>query len=257
MLNHIGFSESLKVLGEIAEFSFIKGTITLLDGEGNTHETSLEDVILLESVGILGEFEIFNHDVLVTTKGEHYEVELEENGKDISVILLDKNLERTENVEHFDKDTFHMLEGFTELVGNIYELKEEKPTVNFNVEVVKDFNGKHITYYYACNNKELGEVDLIPLSFAREEYKRITLSHDVYLDSIEAGTLKYVSDSELENYLYGVSNDSKVPTERVVSEDCCVEVAEFELDEDFEQLDLEDYCEECGEVDEECDCKGW
>lgn len=255
MTEFIGFSEKLKVLGDIAEVSYIKGTVTLLDGDGIEHKTDLEDVILLEQVGVLSDAIIFNHDVLINTKGEYFEVELQENRKDIIVHMLDKEFDRTEKVEHFDKETFHLLDGYVELVGNIFEIEASIEALEeslgleeegfLNVDVVKDFNGEHFTYYYACNNKDAEAIDLIPLSFL-DSYHRISLSYAVYQDCLEAKTFVKVSESELKNYLYGLTEESNVPTERVVEE-----LEGFVVEEDHA------YCEECDEPVENCDCKGW
>jgi hypothetical protein len=260
MLEHIGFSEKLKVLGDIAEISYIKGTVTLLDGDGNQHQTDLEDVILLERVGVLGDAIIFDRDVLISTKGEYFEVELQENRKDIEVHLLDDNFKRiTGKVDNFDKETFHMLDGYVELVGNIFEIEATVGAFDYeegleeeegfpNVDVVKEFNGTHFTYYYACNNKDAEAIDLFPLTFL-DEYHRISLSYAVYQDCVEAKTFVQVSEQELKNYLYGLEETSDVPTERVVEE------LEGYVVTDEEEL--EEYCAECDEPVKDCDCKGW
>lgn len=267
--NTVGFSKSLGILGGIGEYSLIKGTMTLVTGK-ERHEVAIDDVILLEQIGTLadGDF-VFNNDVLQHSEdGSLVEIESLENGT-LQTYILDRKFVRIADGIVFNEAEFAELSEGWELVGNIHELEAQKKTVDFNIAIFKDFDGTSFTYYYACNNKETEEIDLIKVVFVgtslikEEEYTRTTLSHDVFLDSVEAGTLVEVSQSELQNYAYGMMSKGNKITERVVEETPSVE--EDWEDEDScdceeccgEQLELDDYCEECGELEEECDCRGW
>jgi hypothetical protein len=213
MLNKIkgiGYSEKLNVLGNIGEISYLKNSVVLVDENGDLHEANLDEITFLEEIGELGEDVIYDHDVLENSWGKKWEVELQEDKQKVTFYLLDNKLNRVEKGKAIELEEFSSLSELVSLVGNLYELKSDIPVVDFNINIVKDFNGDYYTYFYACNNKEKNQIDLIKVVFVgtylleEEDYSRRTLSHDVYLDSIDAGTLKEVSPQELQNYAMGV-----------------------------------------------------
>jgi len=195
----IGYVAEINLLGEVAGVDFRNGLYVLVDDNGEEHAVKIEDVEILEEAFVLHGLSIFNKDVLGSIEGKLYQVEL--HGEDVQLHLLDDNLEVVASGEVFTptEDVVKGFEQIFDLQGNIYELIPELPQKpDFNIKIVKDFDGKHFTYFYACNNKETEEVDLIKVVFIghqllEEEYTRITLSYDVFQDSIEAGTLKEVS----------------------------------------------------------------
>lgn len=265
--NVIGFSKETGVLGAIGEISYLNGTVTLVDDNEELHVVSLDSVVFLEEVGTIGEVVVFNRDVLGTIDGKRYEVELQSNGKDVILFLLDDKLNRLEEGEIIEKSNLSVLEPYVTLLGSIFELELELPVVDFNIKIVKDFNGQHFTYFYACNNKETGEIDLIKVVFIgatllEEDYARTTLTHEEFLDAVANGTLKEVSPQELMNYATGMRKAPAVGGDRITTgtltaskgkvtisanEVCCDE------DEEDEEVDSS-YCEECGEHETDCDC---
>lgn len=263
--NVIGFAKEAGVLGAIGEISYLKGTATLVAENEELFVVQLDDVTFLEEVGSIGEAVIFNRDVLGTVDGKLYEVELQANGTDIKLHLLDNKLNRVEEGETIDKSNLSVLEPYVELLGSIFELELELPVVDFNIKIVKNFNGQFITYFYACNNKETGEIDLIKVVFVgasllEEDYTRKTLNHDEFLDAIENGTLKDVSPQELQNYATGVrygrvstgTITASQVTGGVTSQPSCEEEDCCEIEEEEEEDG--DYCEECGSHEIECEC---
>lgn len=247
--NTLAYSKEFDIIGSIGEVSFLKGTVTIVDENKDLHTTTLEKVVILEEVGT---FEsgtvIYDHDVLGSVDGKLYEIELQKDKQNVQMHLLDSKLERVQSGEVINKVNLTNYEKFFTLVGNFYELEVED-TVDFNVVIVKDYNGEHFTYFYACNNKEKEEVDLIKVLYfgstllEEEEYERRTLSYEVYLDSVEQGTLKEVTPRELNLYVSGAKSfEEDVYEEQPQNPYDSDDVEDDIVEEDF---DIEEYdCEE-------------
>lgn len=236
-VNHVGF-------GEVLDYDFITGKVELLfndvNEDGNVIHERIEifdkdDVILIPEIFINHDGQIIlNKDVFVT-RGKsgavlnRYMIEKLEDGMFVFHWLNERlEIVRTgEKFELHDKNK-EFIFSHLELEDNYYSLIEKKKifdTFNFNIKVVKSFDGEHYTYFYVCNNKKDSEIDLIKAVFIGadiiegQEYERKTISYDDYLDMINKGKLKEVSLQEFKNYALGVTY--KVTNEpHIINENC-------------------------------------
>jgi len=212
---YMSIFDNKKFLGRIKDTDFVGKVIIInletnevtLDDVGKKRVAKISDVEFLREAFVLHDITIFDKDVLGDINGEMYMVELHDNDE-VSFHVLDENFETVKVGERIKitDNLISELEGIADFVGNIYELRAELPKEpRFNVTVVKDFNSKHYTYYYALNNKEEKVIDLIKVNtlIGDEEHKRITLSYEDYAKAIKYGVYKEVSDQEFDNYLTG------------------------------------------------------
>lgn len=283
------YDEVTEVLGLLVSINHLTGkaTIAVEDGE---MITDLENLVMLEKIVDINGEDIVNRDVFsgATTLNEDklWEIELLGNGN-VVLHLLDEKLNRVETGEQFEPSKLELLvpEMLT-LEGNIYEFNVvEEKTVDFNIKIVKQVTNEGIDYMYACNNKETEEVDLIKVVFVgstlleEENYQRVTVTHEEYLEYIEAELLTEVTPQELQNYvtglMYGYKAEQANAGEKVCGLNCGCEVyceEENEEDDFFEELYEEEYeedcdcdfcrtdfvdndlCDDCGEYHEDCDC---
>lgn len=275
--------DNKKVLGRIKDTDFIGEVITinfatkkvLLDDVGEQRIANISDVEFLREAFVLHDTIIFDKYVLGDVNGKMYMVELHENDE-VTFHMLDENLETVKvgkRVKMTD-DLISRLEDITDFVSNIYELRavlSKEP--RFNVAVVKDFNGKHYTYFYALNNKEEKVIDLIKVNtlIGDEEHKRITLSYEDYVEAIEGGIYKEVSDREFDNYLtgftYGQDDSEKMPAVCGVNCGCnlfCEQKNQSEQEETSKTNELnetvnpdDNKCKSCGRNVDKCYCSLW
>lgn len=288
----IGYSKNHNVVGAIVEISFLNETMTLMDEDGNTYGTIIDDVQILDEIGKLEGMLVYKHDVFVSVvdKSKLYEVDLHEDGLVIFHVLNEK-LERVSKGTPFEKDNLHMFGTYLDFVGNKLKMEADmealKPAINFNIAVFRniDENDGEVTYYYVGNNAEEETVDLVKATFFGHQifdlpYERITLSHEDFLVQVANGELKEVQPMELSNYITGtygqeqvaqfvistrpieITNESEECCE--VDEDCCEVDLLFDIDEDTTKISnneveqkLEDVCQKCGESEDECDCELW
>lgn len=254
----IGYVRDTGLLGGVAGYDFITNEVILLDDEQVKVNVKFEDVEILQEALVLHGLTIFNKDVLGAINGKLYLVELHEDGK-IQLHNIDEKLETIasgEKVEVND-EVVEQLERIMDLKANYYELLADIPQLpEFNIKIVKHYDGQHYTYYYACNNKEVEQIDLIKVLYfghqilEEEDYERNTISHEDFLSRMEDGNLKEVSPQELHNFVLGASYRDKPQPQQV--ESCC----EVE-DEEDEEL-VEGVCDECGRDEEtDCDCTLW
>lgn len=270
----LAYDKVNKLFGTIAEVSFIKGTITLSDALDELHECQIDDIVELKKVGELGEDVVFNHDVLVghgTNKDKKWEVELLGNNKAV-MHLLDRKLNRVETGNEFDLDLFSHFNASVSLLGSIYELEAES-LVDFNIRIVRQSMNGDIKYFYACNNKDNEEIDLIKVIYMgsqlleEEDYQRVTVSHEDYVNRLDKGLLKEVSANELQNYVMGMTYK---PTKKDIEDMVVLKPVSDSYEEVDEEDDCmcsgcvesreesdEDICEKCGEPEEDCDCELW
>lgn len=274
---YIGYVKELNFLGAVTSVNFLEDTVTLT-GDEDTHVVDREDVEFLPEVGVFKGVTIFHKDVLSLQEVEDKFVEVELHSDGLTQLhALDKDFNRDGGEdgsgEKFDfNESVEILElVLGELQGNIYELQKKEEKVDFNIKIVKDFDGKSYTYFYACNNIAKEEVDLIKVVFVghqlleEENYERRTLSHKVYLDSIVSGTLKEVSQSELVNFVTGIMYGKKeVALPSVEEKDCCEECCEIEETEDCCEVEEtekhqedKDICRDCKQPLMVCDCELW
>lgn len=258
---NIGYSKEKNVLGAIVAVNLILSTVTLMDGEGVTHTTSINDVIELEELGSIDGRFIYESDVVkLNTTGKVYEFVTIENGE-IAMWLLDDKLNRRPNGRGvgFERKQLKAFEGgILELLGNIHELRANKPTVDFNIAIYRNIEDGEVTYWYAGNNKEEEAVDLIKVIFLghklieEDEYERLTYSYEDFLDLVEDKTLVEASPSQLANYVTGLTYGNK----NVVAK------AEFKPNEKLDVkrealIEEDDKCEECGNNENNCNCELW
>lgn len=251
--NSAWYSKSKNVLGDIAEINMIKGTVTIIDNDNNLHTVNLDDVIELKGIGEFGDYNIFEHDVFSSLNGELlWEIELV-NDDEIVLHRLNERYERIENGtgEKFKKKYLNKLSNHLELVDNIYILKSQLPQIDFNIRIVRErIDERNEKYYYACNNKDVEGIDLIKVVFIghhllkEEDYSRETMSYDMYLDLIERGVLEEVKPSDLLNYV-------NTYNEKTTVNDDEEEILEDDFEDDY------DYCLDCGERLDKCDCDLW
>lgn len=272
--NAIGYVEKNGHLGFVGAIDFMAKSVTLVDEE-SSQVYDISEVEILKSAFVLNGVEVFNKDVLKATNEFMYLVEVHDDGK-LQLHVLDEKLEKVKSGEKFEKSeaTINQLNAIMELEGSYYELLAElNKSPEFNIEIVKSFDGKHYTYYYACNNKEAEEIDLLKVVFMghhifeQEEYERNTMSHSDYLAEVNNGVLKSVSPQELHNYALGLlyndntnANDNEEPMEEPV------EVEEIPCDtcdceNGFcEELDSEvetSLCKSCNKELDICTCELW
>lgn len=266
-LEGFAFDKESKELGAIASVDFLEQTITIMMDEENIVVAKLANVEFLEQIGTIGEVAIVNHDVVTTTDGKLFELELQKDGKNVQMHLLNGKLERTEKGDLIPREKLESLNSYVELVDSIYLLEpEEEEAIDFNIRIVRKQTNGDFSYSYACNNIEEEQIDLIKVIFLgnhlleEENYERETVSHEDYLELIEDGTLKEVSPNELMNYVTGMmykpkSNGFEVSED----EDCetCNCTIRCEDEDENECEDNTNYCAECGEDEDNCECKGW
>lgn len=236
--NFAAYAFDKKVFGKVMEYSAIKNTLTIEDADGNLHVS--KDAILLKKIGELNGEEVFDGDV-IQENSYKYEIQLLDN-KTLEVYALDDKLNRIGTSIKIDSIKILNADGIT-LVGNIHELRDKLPNVDFDIKIVKSYDGAYYTYYYACNDKEKKKVDLIKATFfgdkviSDEGYQRQTITHDDYLDRVAKGVLKEVGGREFHNYILGMS---------LVDDLQKMNPSEAE-DDDWE----EDWEDDCDKVEEE------
>lgn len=281
--------DNKKVLGHIKDTDFIGkvivinlvGETVLLDDDGEQRIEDISNVEFLREAFILHDKIIFDKDVLRDKYGNMYMVELHDNDE-VTFHMLDKNLKpmKFEKRSKITDDRINELEDTVDFVDNIYKLRARLPKEpRFNFAVVKDFNGKHYTYFFALNNKEEKVIDLIKVNtlIGDEEHKRITLSYEGYAKAIEDGIYKKVSDREFDNYLagfpYGQDDSEEMPITCGVNCGCklfCEQKNQSEQEEINESSESsesseinetvnsdDNKCKSCGRNLDKCYCSLW
>lgn len=227
-----------KVFGKIVEYSELKGEATIQDNDGKLYKS--RDFIVLEKIGMMDGTELFSGDV-IKDENFQFEIELLEDGA-IQCHVVDGMYDRTG--KSFKTTKEKLLNSGMEIVGNIYELRDKLPKVDFDVKTVKTYDGTKYTYYYALNNKEKKEVDLIKATFfgakaiSNEEYERKTMTYVEYLEAITNGTLKEVSEQEFSNFVLGVAYGAKKLNDKL-QEMMASKVTKDDFEDDYEVDDFE------------------
>ncbi|QOV08209.1 YopX-like protein [Bacillus phage Kirov] len=245
--NVIGFATDKEVLGAIGNISFLDETITLVTADDELVVATIDEVIYLEAIGAFGESVIFEHDVLMASSKQLYEISIEDREERIFQLhLLDEKLNRTKSGETFQEDKLEALGEFLELVGNLYELKAELPEfdLDFTVRVLRETSGEK-TYYYAYNNPQKEEVDLIKVinvgsHILEGEYLRVTIPHAEYIEYLESELFVEVDPKEVEK----LAMQPLVATGQVVLKD-------------LEEEDDDGFCKDCGNNFDYCECDPW
>jgi len=261
----------VNVFGDVANIDFLTNSVTVKDSDGELHTANIDKV---ERLDYLGKFEgqnLFNRDVLKTYDGKLYEIDLLEDGM-IQLHLLDKRLNRVETGKKVDKLQIHKVAPHVEIVGNYFQLLQDVETVDFNIKIVRMAEDAFYNYYYACNNKAKGTIDLIKVIYMgsvllpEEDYERIEMAYDTYLDFVENGTITIASPRELQNYVTGATYNSNKPTfkgvavtvndleEEIEAQPSRTPQEQWEAERSRKDED-EDVCPDCLEV--ECECEPW
>jgi hypothetical protein len=280
----IGYVKEEDFLGVVGAVDFISNTVTLV-GDEESRVFDKDNVEVLYHAFTLPQedhsVDVYDKDVLGAINGNLYQVELHKDGN-VQLHNINEKLEVTSSGEKFIPTSSIIvdLSKVMELQGSVYELEVEvKP--DFNVEIVKKNDGKHFAYYYACNNKEHEEIDLIKVLYfgstllKEENYERITVTYDDYLNSVEKGLLKSVTPSELQNYVTGVTygvdtsaNDNDFTRAHVAYSmgelddevecgDCDCADDECLFEESQREVDDSSVCDDCNKDLDICTCELW
>lgn len=263
----------VNVFGDVASIDFLTNSVSVKDAEGEIHTANIDKVERLDYLGKFKGQNLFNRDVLETHDGKLFEIDLGEDGL-IQLHLLDKRLNRVEAGKKIDKLDIHKVAPHVNVIGNYFQLIQEVETVDFNIKIVRVSEDAFYTYYYACNNKARGTIDLIKVIYMgsvllpEEDYERIEMTYDTYLDFVEKGKITIASPRELQNYVTGATYNGKKPSfQEVTVED----VEKFDphagMIDPKEKANVCDQCEEyekdckcdiCPDcLEEECNCEPW
>jgi hypothetical protein len=257
----------VNVFGDVASIDFLTNSVTVKDSDGEFHTANIDKVERLDYLGKFKGQNLFNRDVLKTYDGKLFEIEAQEDGM-IQLHLLDKRLNRVEGGKKFDKFDIYKVTPHVVVVGNYFQLLQDIETVDFNIKIVRMAEDAFYNYYYACNNKAKGTIDLIKVIYMgsvllpEEDYERIEMAYDTYLDFVDNGTITIASPRELQNYVTGVTYNGKSHSLREVTVNDLEEEIEAQPSrtpqEQWEaerSREDEDVCLDCLEVD--CTCEPW
>jgi hypothetical protein len=255
------------VIAGVVSVNLLEQTVELKTDEENLGNFPIKEVVLLQEVAVINEVErVFDHDVLSTGSGELLLVDLQDNGK-VVIHKLNDNLEVIQSSSELDiQEKLDELEDGVgvEIVASFFDLEVEDDSFDFNVKIVKDYNGEYFTYFYALNNKATKEIDLIAVSFVGDvevegqEHERRTISYEVFTDSLEARTLVEVSNQEFANFIVGVFGDAELPTLRELDEMDTSEPREEQVEVEVEDTEVgEPTCKFCQNSETACDCEPW
>lgn len=237
------YVEEKGVFGSINSLDYLNHTITINTGF-ETLKVDLEDVKFLSLIGSLNGEAVVEGDVFQHVDGEEYiyEIELQEDGENVVFHQLDKELERIKEGAPFHKDLLDEIFSKDLIrVGNINELEVlVEEDFDFDVKIVKDTDG---VYYYACNNKDNEEIDLIKVLFIGANlldgnYERLTVDYDEYLEFIDTEFVVEVNPQELQAYAYQLLSGGKSFACNDLGEDCnCKEVCGDNVDNELKDED--------------------
>lgn len=261
------YSKEQKQLGQIISLDFQSNKITAVCQDGKEHTYNLDDVVIIHKLAdIRNDEAIFNYDIFESNAGTLYELEETKNGS-VHLHLLDGKLEHAGTTTTLTFDKFFELvagENPTYLLHmNRYELLSEqaleeveepkkKVDVDFNIKIVskKDADGVK-RYYYAAKDKYRNQIDLIAVVFVgaallNQEYKRIELSVEEYVELVNSGALTSVSPAELQNYAMAMMRASNTSGHCCGGDDCS-ECPYADSDEPYDDDECDGNCD--------CDCE--
>ncbi|UNY48840.1 hypothetical protein P9294_gp125 [Bacillus phage FADO] len=268
---NIGYSKELNIMGTFVKIDYKNEKVTLMDEYEDIHELPFNDVIELKHIGFLdgerGKIDIYQNDVLKLKNGNDlYEIDFVEDEK-IVLYQLDEKLKRTKRSKSIEKSKLDNYKGSLELIDSIHLLRHEiKKSVEFNVKIFRSATENGVTYYYAGNNVEDKTVDLIKAIFLEHEllqdaYERTTLSYEEFLGKVETGEIKEVDPMNLKNYVLGMTHDSADNANTVFQPQIATLhkfetiIPETEIKKTVDEI--EDYCQECHNNEENCNCELW
>lgn len=250
--NALGYVEEVGLLGEIALVDIRNGMYVIAENSESEEGLAFpfEQVEVLGQVFEIHGYQVFDKDVLGHINGKQYQVEAVDEGA-IRFHELNSNLEVVKSgyVVEVSEKVIDEIEQTFDIQGNLYEFQAELPkNPEFTMEVVKDFKNGHYTYYYALNNKEKEEIDLVTAVFVMGgstfgDYTRTTMSYQDYATLLEIGELTKVSDGEFMNYAMGFAYGQE-KKESPFKSNADLPIDEEDGFEDFEDFEDEDFEEE-------------
>lgn len=281
-LNSFCYDTESNTFGLIEEVNFKNQTVTMkieVD-KGSNHVSSfittmvakLANVEVLEKIGMIGDTEVIDKDVLITPEGTMYLLKYNSEDKSIDIHILDDDLKYQHGGLSFRVRSFsELIQDGLEVYGNHYELlnqleleKQEKALVDtdFNIKIMRSNVDGEFKYFYACNNTVEDEVDLIKVVFIghkllEEAYTRDTVNIETYIEMVTDGILVEASPQELMNYATGMTyqtNQTNQDSSRCNDCDC----EDGNACDDVDELcDDDNYCEFCDQRHEDCECSDW
>lgn len=288
MEEYKGYVESLNLAEEVVHYDLVEQVVDLK----SVKSVALSDVKFFKMLGWLNreEEQVYQSDVISVEDGSLYEVF--EDGGQVKFHILNENLERTGEI----LNSGALLVGKQpKLEGNIFVLRKNleeslAKMPKFNIEIVKEYVDGEIIYYYACNDKVEQQIDLIKVLFLgskilkEEEYERLTFDYDSYNELIETKQLVKTSPQELLNYVLGVAYQEEMEEEdledvheeeeqplidkitpKIIlnldkpnSKECANTNIDTEMEVRFKSEEVkQEWCEDCYEPVEECECEPW
>lgn len=254
----LGYVENQNFLGEVVGFSLVQNTVELKDKDGDIALFDAEYVEILEEVFTRPTGEVvYDGDVFKT---DDYNILVDKvSDTQLKLLLLNDFLDivAVSDVKTIDTEAVKAFELYEpQKLGNIKELQHSVEDVfDFNVKVLKR-NGQFV---YACNDKHSEEIDLIKVIFIGadllddEEYERVTVDYDEYLEMLDENELVESTPQELREYAYNVLVKGKeTPKAPIILEEYeDEEDLDFEFDEDIEE---ESTCDLDGSCGKDCVC---
>lgn len=251
----IAFATDKKALGGIIGFDFVKETVTIITANEEEVESKLEDVFYLEALAEFQNVTIFEHDVFAVGDSDKlWEIDFaDREAKTLQLHLLNNKLERVQTGQVFTAKELPVLEDTLILVGNKYELEAIVPQVDFTafnfMLVREDKKDGTSEYYYAYNNKVEEVVDLIKVinvgtNVLDGEHVRMTVSYEDFTQYIESDIFVKAELEELNT----LTRKPVIASGQITIKD---------LDEPSAPEKNDNFCEECGKDNEDCDCDLW
>lgn len=210
-----GYVSKDNFFGEVIAIDFANNEIVLENDDKERCSFSLEDTEIMEEAFEMHGVIVYDKDVIQDMNlGDKYLVKLHDDGR-VSFDKLNDSLKvvsKGDKLIEVTKEFINQMEMETTLVGNIYQLRSELSKYqSFSFDVIKEFNGKHYVYYFALNDKNTKQIDLVDIAVLldNEDYRRRTVTYDYFIEALSVGVFKKVSEDELENYLLGLTYNKK------------------------------------------------
>jgi hypothetical protein len=276
------YSKEADAVGFMVAMNFMDNTVSFESPDGGkAHIASLSEAVVMHSFGEDPEgTPLFDGDIFESrVSGNLYEAELTNVGY-LQFHQVDESLERLVAVDRFTVPQFlEMMKNANtyEVLGNKYELEIEEEqkkesaggNFDFDVKVVKVSLDGGYSYLYACNNKIKKEIDLMTVVFVgshltKGQYDRETLTYEQFERLFDEDVYTVADPRELHEFamemLNQTSNKQKCDDCDCDSPDDCVKEANTPkdyADDGCGDCDTEDYCEECDQPEDECECELW
>lgn len=267
----VGYISDIDFLGNVDAINYKDEKVLLVNQEGTKEIAEFDEVEFMNEVFVMHDTYIYEKDVLrVKANGDLAVVNKVKDNQISLTVLNSKTLQESDMKSYIflDKDGLSFLESHYVLEAHVYQLRSMLPkNPEFNIEIVKSYNGAYYTYYYACNDKDNKKIDLIKVIFVgstlieEETYERNTVSYDDYQDYVRSGIYESVSPRELQNYALGATyKPNKNSVDIDMDDDMCVDVDEGNKNDTYVYSDShsegkEGFCGSYCECDSGEDCK--